>query len=1096
MKRAIINQTIFPFLTLALAASTLLMPMAGYAALTTTTTTYYYSSYLFSYKIIDGSTPIQGTGKTSEYSAVCYDVATRILGGSVYSCEGVHQKLLSSVAAGLIPQSFITSGFFERVQFILRTTAPVNTITMANRISADAGSSRFKYAAEPLNSFLRDPIKQVTPSGNTAGTCGGTNDTYFCDQWSIDNSGQAGGIVGADINLLGAPGSPGVWATTQGEGVVVAVLDSGVDYNHPDLAANMWTNTNDPVGDIPDSCDRSNPLIVIALADDDCNGIVDDVRGANFVNVNNDPMDTYGSGTHIAGIIAAVADNGIGIAGIAPKAKIMPIKVSTNMSAPTNLILEKAIAYAILEGADVIVMNFYFNDPQSYYCNEAQDCTATALKLAYESGVVLVASAGSFPTTTNQPTPPNLPMLRRYPAAFGSPARTDQFDVLAVAATTRMDARATNSNFSVRRKLDDDDNNQYGGYWVEIAAPGYDIMSTGTTYNTGAPYKIEQSNMEGAAHVAGVAALLKSADPSLNHEQVKQILLGTSRSFLSPPAVAGTYTPGVSNPTINGFCPQYPNLPSGHMDSRNCDPAQYKYIGGTLDMTNPSDPRYLGGAGGMVDATAAIASLNKPPVWIGVDTSTPPDGTPDSGSVQLHSNKEARFNVLFNDPNGNPLTVTMQAGLGLQHSIFDGTKFSWTANETDMLNPSAMVGYYDLRFTANDGRGGVVQSPLVTISIPTNRAPYFLSDLPGTLQVHVWDLVDFTLNAIDPNKDQVTYHPGYQCITRLTACPVGQECLPDPGATTCSPVPLPTGSTFTDVIINRTKQKRFTWRPLNGPSCVPGACTTPMTQLLFYASDRGPMVFDGNSLLVDDPIINPAARLIDEDGTLVRPTNEAPVIGPPANEMTVNASVGVPLSFTLAATDAHNDAISVAATGGLPQGATFNSGTRTFNWPSPQTPNRDVFFTATDYFDNPADLQRYWGMSSPQYVVHIVFPITETVPPTVNIERPVLYCNVEPPPVDFKASMSDSPGGGLQSYTLRLYRRSGDTADLQYGTGTLMETITSPGLGGVLSYTATWPSHLLGIGYYRYDIEVFDTAMNKNSPDAFKTFKVASSCIG
>jgi subtilisin family serine protease len=145
---------------------------------------------------------------------------------------------------------------------------------------------------------------------------------------------QTGGTSGADISATKA------WDITTGSNtIVVAVIDTGVDYTHPDLAANIWTNP----GEIPDNG-----------IDDDGNGYVDDVHGYDFINNDNDPMDDNGHGTHCAGVIGAIGNNGIGIAGVAWKVKIMPLKFLRADGNGDTAASLNAIAYARRMGANVI----------------------------------------------------------------------------------------------------------------------------------------------------------------------------------------------------------------------------------------------------------------------------------------------------------------------------------------------------------------------------------------------------------------------------------------------------------------------------------------------------------------------------------------------------------------------------------------------------------------------------------------------------------------------------------------------------------------------------------------------------------------------
>lgn len=255
-----------------------------------------------------------------------------------------------------------------------------------------------------------------------------------------------------------------LWKYSKGEGIVVAVIDTGVDFNHQDLADNIWTNQ----GEIP-----GNGI------DDDRNGYIDDVRGWDFVErggfnclssedctgEDNNPDDVNGHGTHVAGIIGAVDNNQIGISGIAPNVEIMPLRAgySTGFSAflKTSDILD-AIIYAINNDADVINMSF---------AGPELSRLAEILKLAEDIGIVCVAAAGNSGTTR-----------QTYPAALSS--------VIAVGALSDDKSKASYSN---------------SGSWVDFVAPGSWIFSTTPNNN----YDYKSGTSMAAPIVAGLAALIK-----------------------------------------------------------------------------------------------------------------------------------------------------------------------------------------------------------------------------------------------------------------------------------------------------------------------------------------------------------------------------------------------------------------------------------------------------------------------------------------------------------------------------------------------------------------------------------------------------------
>ena len=218
-----------------------------------------------------------------------------------------------------------------------------------------------------------------------------TNDPDFSKQWALNNTGQIGGTPDSDIDASEA------WGIETGDpDVIIAIIDTGVDYTHPDLADNIWIN----IDEIP-----NNGI------DDDGNGYIDDMKGWDFANDDNNPLDNDGHGTHCAGIAAAEGNNGIGIAGIAPNCKIMPVKVLGiffgNVSTTTL-----GIRYAADMGVDVISLSLgTYNES-----NLLKD----AVDYAYNKSVVLVSAAGNDGKD-----------IKSYPAAYDN--------VIAVGATDNND---------------------------------------------------------------------------------------------------------------------------------------------------------------------------------------------------------------------------------------------------------------------------------------------------------------------------------------------------------------------------------------------------------------------------------------------------------------------------------------------------------------------------------------------------------------------------------------------------------------------------------------------------------------------------------
>ena len=253
------------------------------------------------------------------------------------------------------------------------------------------------------------------------------NDPQFSKLWGLHNTGQivnnTPGTANADI------GAPAAWDKITGSNhIIVAIIDAGIAYSHPDLEANIWQNTNESLDGF----------------DSDGNGFTDDIRGWDFVNNDNDPYDFAGHGTHVSGTVAAVGNNGVGITGVAWSAKLMPLRVLgvTGTGYVSHVI--EAINYAVQNGARVINASF-----GSYQYSSS---TYSAIEDARNAGVLFVAAAGNAGNYNDS--------VHHYPSDYVLD------NIISVAATDQDDNLASFSN--------------YGLTSVDVGAPGVNIYSTVT----------------------------------------------------------------------------------------------------------------------------------------------------------------------------------------------------------------------------------------------------------------------------------------------------------------------------------------------------------------------------------------------------------------------------------------------------------------------------------------------------------------------------------------------------------------------------------------------------------------------------------------
>lgn len=302
-------------------------------------------------------------------------------------------------------------------------------------------------------------------------TTGVPKDPDLEKQWGLNNVGQAGGISGADVRALEA------WDIETGAaGVVVAVVDTGVDYSHADLAENIWTNP----GEVPGNG-----------VDDDHNGFVDDIHGWDFTKDTNDPYDENNHGTHVAGVIGARGNNGKGLAGVSWEVSLMPVKFLDKDGVGLTSDAVDAVNYATANGADITCASWSGQGFSTSLQN--------AFGAASTAGIVTIASAGNEGGDTDlQPS---------YPAGF------DLAGIVSVGASDGADKLAGFSN--------------YGATSVDLVAPGVGIYSTIPNEE----YGTFSGTSTAAPLVAGAVALLKASEPELTGGEIKSRLLTTSQAI-------------------------------------------------------------------------------------------------------------------------------------------------------------------------------------------------------------------------------------------------------------------------------------------------------------------------------------------------------------------------------------------------------------------------------------------------------------------------------------------------------------------------------------------------------------------------------------
>jgi subtilisin family serine protease/outer membrane protein assembly factor BamB len=521
-----------------------------------------------------------------------------------------------------------------------------------------------KSLGTPYNSGIPVVTAEADYVVHTMQTNRVPNDPAFSKLWGMQNTGQSGGQSGDDIAATGA------WSMSTGTStVVVAVIDTGIEMTHPDLAANIYTNTKEITGN---------------AADDDHNGYIDDIHGWNFVADNNNPSDDHYHGTHCAGTIGAVGDNGNGVAGVNWQVRLLPLKFLSSSGAGATSDAIEAIAYATAMHVDVM--------SNSWGGGGYSSLLKSAIEEAGRQGIVFIAAAGNDGCNTD--------ITPQYPSGYDSPS------IVSVAASDANDQLAGFSN--------------YGSISVDLAAPGVGIYSTAPGNN----YRYLNGTSMATPHVAGACALLKALNPSLGVAEIKSRLLA---SVDQKPGLAAT----VSHGRLNVMKLLY-NASGPLVRLKRLSPSDSPVAGaqGNGDgIINPGEnivllPVLENTGSETARGISAVMSLKSPNAYVTVTQSL--CSYPDIPGLQTATGR-VPFRVQIDPSTPTPLTVT------LLFQVSDSAGHSWQSTSDLTVYRSSVISG---RVTES-GSNTALSAATVSYSGPASGAVTTAAD--GTYSVTLID---------------------------------------------------------------------------------------------------------------------------------------------------------------------------------------------------------------------------------------------------------------------------------------------------------------------------------------------------------------------